>query len=96
MRDHRKQKIFNDLDSVDWTKIINEELSSDEMATQFYETLWPKFETCFPLIKVRSSSRDPPFISPLVKHLLKKRKQAMRTNDEETITHLQNQINNGN
>ena len=49
------------------------------------------FETCFPLIKFRS--RDPPFMSPLVKHLLKKRKQAMRTNDEETITRLQNQIN---
>jgi hypothetical protein len=57
VRDHRKQNFFNDLDSVDWTKIINEELSSDEMATQFYETLWPKFETCSPLIKVRSSSR---------------------------------------
>ena len=32
-------------------------------------------------------------MSQLVKHLLKKRKQAMRTNDEETITRLQNQIN---
>ena len=75
VRDHRKQKMFNDLDSVDyWTEIINGELSSDEMATQFYETLWPKFETCFPLIKVRSSSRDPPFMSPLVTHLLKKRR----------------------
>jgi hypothetical protein len=72
VRDYRKQKMFNDLDSVDWTKIINEELSSDEMATQFYETLWLKFETCYPLIKVRSSLRDPPFMSPLVKHLLKK------------------------
>ena len=52
VRDHRKQGMFNDLDSVDWTKTINEELSSDGMATQFYKTLWPKFETCFPLIKV--------------------------------------------
>jgi hypothetical protein len=81
------------LDSVDWTKIINEELSSDEMATQFYETLWPKFETCFPLIKVRSSSRDPPFMYPLVKHLLKKRKQAMRTNDEDNRLIHSNQVN---
>ena len=39
--------MFSDLDSVDWTKIITEELSSDEMASQFYETLWPKFETLF-------------------------------------------------
>ena len=42
--------MFSDLDSVDWTRIINDELPSDVMATQFYETLWPKFETCFPLI----------------------------------------------
>jgi hypothetical protein len=45
VRDHRKQRIFNDLYSVDCTKIINEELSSDEMASQFYETLWPKFKS---------------------------------------------------
>ena len=81
------------LDTVDWTKITNENLSSGEMAGQFYETIWPKFETCFPLKKVRSSSRDPPFMSPLVKYLLKKRKQAIRRNDEESITRLQSQIN---
>ena len=47
----------------------------------------------FPTKKVRSSSRDPPFMSPLVKYLLKKRKQAMRRNNEESITRLQSQIN---
>ena len=36
VRDHRKQKMFNDLDSVDWTKIINEELSSDENFMKLY------------------------------------------------------------
>ena len=70
-----------DHNTVDWTKIRNENLSSDEMASQFYEIIWPKFEACFTLKKVRSSSRDPPFMSPLVKYLLKKRKQAMRRND---------------
>ena len=93
VRDHRKQRMFTDLDSVDWNKIMNEESSSNEMVTQFYDILWPKFETCFPLIKVRSSSRDPPFMSPLIKHLLKKRRQAMRTGDEETNTRLRNQVN---
>ena len=52
VRDHRKEKMFRDLDTVDWTKITNESLSSDEMISQFYETIWPKFETCFPLKKV--------------------------------------------
>ena len=85
--------MFRDLDTVDWTKITNENLSTGEMASQFYETIWPEFGTCFPLKKARSSSRDPPFMSPLVKYLLKKRKQAMRRNDEESITRLQSQIN---
>ena len=48
-----------DHNTVDWTKITNENLSSDEIASQFYEIMWPKFEACFPLKKVRSSSRDP-------------------------------------
>jgi hypothetical protein len=32
-------------------------------------------------------------MSPLVKHLLQKRKKAMTTSDEESIFRLQNQIN---
>jgi short subunit fatty acids transporter len=85
--------MFSDLDSVDWTKIITEELSSDEMASQFYETLWPKFETLFSTNKSSIIIAWPTVLSPFVKRLLKKRKQAMRTNDEEIITRLQNQIN---
>ena len=37
----------------------------------------PSFEKCFPLFKARSSTCDPPFMSPLVKHLLKVRKKAV-------------------
>ena len=48
VRDHGKEKKFRDLDTVDWTKITNENLSSDEMTSQFYETISPKFESCFP------------------------------------------------
>ena len=43
-------------------------------------------------MKVRTSSRDPPFMSPLVKYLLKKRKKAIGVGDEESTFRLQNQI----
>ncbi|XP_022809436.1 uncharacterized protein LOC111346415 [Stylophora pistillata] len=52
------------------------------------------FNECFPLISVRISSRDPPFISPLVKHLLKfrnrlqKRSKPLPVGLEDRINHL--------
>lgn len=57
-------------------------------------TLWTMFYECFPLISVRTSSRDPPFISPLVKHLLKfrnrlqKRSKLLFVGLENRINHL--------
>ena len=57
-------------------------------------TLWTMFNECFPLISVRISSRDPPFISPLVKHLLKFRNRLLRRSKrlpvglEDRINHL--------
>ena len=47
---------------------------------------------CFPLIKVRTSSRDPPFMSPFVTHLLKKRKRAIQKDDCECHVRLQELI----
>lgn len=55
--------------------------------------LWPNFDKCFPLIKVRTSSRDPPFMSPLVKHLLKQRRKAIIKGNTEINLRLTYQIN---
>ena len=52
------------------------------------------FNECFPLISVRTSFRDPPFISPLVKHLLKFRNRLQKKSKplpvglEDRINHL--------
>ena len=48
---------------------------------------------CFPIIKTRVSSRDPPFLSPIVKHLLKLRKNAINKRDNESSHRLQERIN---
>ena len=36
------------------------------------------FNDCFPLIKVKMSTRDPPYMSPLVKHLCRIRNRNIR------------------
>ena len=77
-RQHRKLNMWTELNDVDWNEIENEKQPLNEMVEKFYTTIWPKFEKCFPLIKVRTSTRDPPFISPLVKHLLKQRKRTIK------------------
>ncbi len=94
VRQHRKLNMWTELNDVDWNEIENEKQPLNEMVEKFYTTIWPKFEKCFPLIKVRTSTRDPPFISPLVKHLLKQRKRTIKTRDSEANTRLQTQINN--
>ena len=63
------------------------------MTLKSYETVWAKFDKCFPLIKVGMSSRDPPFMSPLVKHLLKQRKKVIQKGNTEANLRLIDQIN---
>ena len=91
--EHRKLNMFKELETVDWQKIMEYGQTPDEMINTLYECIWPRFESCFPLIKVRISSRDPVFMSSLVKHLLQKRKKAVTRRDEETTLRLQNPIN---
>lgn len=81
------------LQSYDWQEAFSVddcELKCDELSN----TLWTMFNECFPLITVSISSRDPPFISPLVKLLLKfrnrlqKRSKLLPVGLEDRINHL--------
>ena len=85
--------MWRELEDVDWNVICQEEQSVDEMVENFYKVIWPKFGKSFSLIKVRTSTRDPPFLSPLVKHLLKQRKRAIKAGNNEANIRLQGQIN---
>ena len=40
------------------------------------------YNDCFPLIAVKTSSRDPPYMSPLVKHLCKIRNKNAKTDSD--------------
>ena len=70
--------MIRELEHVNWNVITSNEKISDEMFSKFYEVIYPLFEKCFPRIKVKLSTRDPPFMSPLVKHLLDLRKKAIK------------------
>ena len=83
VRCHNQIKMMRELEHVDWDVITSREKTSDEMVNTFYEIIYPLFEKCFPRIRVKLSSRDPPFISPLVKHLLNLRKKATAKHDLE-------------
>ena len=76
-----------------WDTITNGTTCPNEMINNFYNKIWPIFDECFPVIKTRVSSRDPPFLSPIVKHLLKLRKNAVNKRDNECSHRLQEKMN---
>ena len=54
------------------------------------------YNDCFPVKTVLMSSRDSPFMSPLVKHLLKRRQALIRKGGQKqnpNVTILQERIN---
>ena len=50
----------------------------NDMVNELTDTLTLMYNECFPLIKVKISSRDPPFMSPLIKHLCNLRNKSMK------------------
>ena len=56
------------MDQFDWERFTISDGPSENVR-RLSETLLLMFNECFPIIKVRISSRDPPYMSPLVKHL---------------------------
>ena len=58
--------MMRELEHVNWNVITSNEKTSDEMLSKFYEVIYPLFEKYFPRIKVKLSTRDPPFMSPLI------------------------------
>ena len=50
----------------------------DNATTLLNDKIPSIFNECFPLIKVKVSTRDPPYMSPLVKHLCNKRNKQIK------------------
>ena len=56
---------------------VNNANDVDEAVCTISNVIGNMFNDCFPLIKVRVSSKDPPFMTPLVKHLCKIRNRQI-------------------
>ena len=100
-REHCKIVMDLRLEGYDWS-ILSSLADLDESVELLSQKLWEMYNDCFPLITVNLSSRDPPYMSPLVKHLCKIRNKnagtdsdVMRATRQEKINDLirKNQIN---
>ena len=77
VREHRKINMEKCLRKCDWSAIYNAN-NVDEATTLLNDKIFSIFNECFPLIKVKVSTRDPPYMSPLVKHLCNKRNKQIK------------------
>ena len=92
VREHRKIEMERKLADFDWSSVsTNADLC--ESVRLFNGTLMTMFNDCFPLKKVKVSSRDPPYMSPLVKHLCNIRNKNIRNFKSADNFILQERIN---
>ena len=76
-REQNKIKMSRGLQEMDWSDVFFSEKVDDKVQL-VQDKLVCLYDSCFPTISVRVSSRDPPFVSPLVKHLLNERRKLLR------------------
>ena len=77
------------LEAQDWSYVKDCE-DVNEATLLLNHIITSAFNNSFPLIKVKLSTRDPPYMSPLVKHLCKIRNKSVRKGVNED---LQRRIN---
>lgn len=66
-RPHCKLEMIGFLKEIDWRSELADK-NIDCAVSHFYSIICPLIDIFFPLMKVKMSSNDPVFISPLVKH----------------------------
>ena len=84
-RDHHKINMESKLKAFDWR--------SEESVQLLNWRLYAMFHESFPLIHVKVSSRDPPYMSPLVKHLCNIRNRTAHRGSHMENLILQEKIN---
>ena len=83
------------LEEHKWSSVLSTQCIQEKVQN-FQFALMQMYNDCFPVKTVLMSSRDPPFMSPLVKHLLKRRQALLRKGGQKqnpNVTILQERIN---
>ena len=68
VREHRKIEMDKRMKKYNWADVNNAN-DVDAVVCTSSNVIGNMFNDCFPLTKVRVSSKDPPFMTPSVKHL---------------------------
>ncbi len=89
VRHHLKIDMENKLKAFDWSKVYSAN-DIEEAVLLLNDGITSMFNESFPLIKIKISSRDPPYMSPLVKYLCNIRNKHI---SKGANTDLQEKIN---
>ena len=92
LRDSNVSNYVNAISGVDWNCLYRHEGSLDDKFRYFYFLLFEAFYRTIPVHTVKFSSRDKPWITPLVKHLINCRWKAYRCRNFSLFNHLKEKI----
>lgn len=92
-RDHNIDKLRYLIGSFDWSSLFACTNDIQWLYDNFLAILSTKIEEAIPVITVKQGPRDPPYITPLVKHLLNKRNSLRRKGRLQEADSLATRIN---
>lgn len=96
MKLYYKIKMAKLLEEHEWSSVLSTQCIQEKVQNFQFALMRQMYNDCFPVKTVLMSSRDPPFMSPLVKHLLKRRQALLRKGGQKqnpNVTTLQERIN---
>ena len=80
------------LETIDWSFLESDAISLDDKCELFQHTLTTTIEMCIPVSFVTFTSRDKPWITPLVKKLINERWAAFRIRNFSLYNHLKHKV----
>jgi hypothetical protein len=93
LRQHNIDRLRNAIGLKDWNSLISSN-DIDYIYSNFVTFLHKCIETCIPTKLVKIGPRDPPFVTPIVKSLLRKRNKLRRRGYISEADILADKINN--
>ena len=90
-RNHCKSLMLQKLQATHWFPVLAEN-DINITIDKFYCIVHEDFKNSFPSIRVRMSSEDPSFMSPLLKHFLSKRNKLLRKGMAQEASFFQPRI----
>jgi hypothetical protein len=90
-RDHHKLKLWNHLESTDWSTV--EAIDDvDEKTNMLYNILKKAKTKCIPVRTITITNKDPEWITPKLKDMLNQKHKAGKKNQRNTVKFLARKI----